>query len=110
MGEGPAPSRFDVVVCGGGPGGSTAATFLARAGFSVALFERERFPRFHIGESLLPWNVPLFRRLGVLEKLEATGPQVKYVQCWHGTPLKAIGFDDDRGQYPGARAHARRTH
>ena len=38
-----------------------------------------------------------------------SGPQVKYVQCWHGTPLKAIGFDDDRGQYPGARAHARRT-
>jgi len=73
-----APSAFDVVVCGGGPAGSTVAAILARAGRSVALFERERFPRFHIGESLLPWNVPLFRRLGVLEKLEAAGPQVKY--------------------------------
>ena len=73
----PSPAAFDVVVCGGGPAGSTAATFLARAGFSVALFERERFPRFHIGESLLPWNLPLFERLGVLEKLRAAGPQVK---------------------------------
>lgn len=78
MADAAAPSVFDVVVCGGGPAGSTAAAFLARAGRSVALFERELFPRFHIGESLLPWNVPLFRRLGVLEKLEAAGPQVKY--------------------------------
>lgn len=38
-----------------------------------------------------------------------SGPRVRYVQCWHGTPLKAIGFDDDKQGYPGARAHARRT-
>ena len=106
MAEGPAPSRFDVVVCGGGPGGSTAATLLARAGFSVALFERERFPRFHIGESLLPWNVPLFRRLGVLEKLEATGPQVKYgARFYHqGTDhARLVRFAD---AYDGAPASA----
>ncbi len=91
MAEAPVSSRFDVVVCGGGPGGSTTATLLARAGFSVALFERERFPRFHIGESLLPWNVTLFRRLGVLEKLEATGPQVK-----HGARFYHQGTDHAR--------------
>ena len=78
MADAAAPSAFDVVVCGGGPAGSTAAAILARAGRSVALFERERFPRFHIGESLLPCNLPLFERLGVLERLNAAGPQVKY--------------------------------
>ncbi len=71
------PADADVVVCGGGPGGSTFATLMARRGHSVLVFEREKFPRFHIGESLLPWNVPLFERLGVLSKLKATGPQVK---------------------------------
>ena len=71
------PAEADVVVCGGGPGGSTFATQLARAGHRTVVFEREKFPRFHIGESLLPWNVPLFERLGVLAKLEASGPQVK---------------------------------
>src|SRR5438105_6028212 len=59
----------DVIVIGGGPAGSTAATLLARRGFSVLLLERERFPRFQIGESLLPFNNDLFDRLGVRDKL-----------------------------------------
>jgi flavin-dependent dehydrogenase len=70
--------RYDVGVIGGGPGGATAAACLARAGLSVACFERERFPRFHIGESLLPANVPLFERLGVLDAIEAHGFLRKY--------------------------------
>ncbi|MEM8960878.1 MAG: NAD(P)/FAD-dependent oxidoreductase [Acidobacteriota bacterium] len=68
----------DVLVIGGGPAGSTAATVLADAGLSVLLCERERFPRFHIGESLLPYNVPLFERLGVWEKLLEHGFQRKW--------------------------------
>ncbi|HEX6159545.1 MAG TPA: NAD(P)/FAD-dependent oxidoreductase, partial [Thermoanaerobaculia bacterium] len=60
----------DVIVIGGGPAGSTAATLLARQGFSVLLLERERFPRFQIGESLLPYNNDLFERLGVSEQLD----------------------------------------
>jgi FADH2-dependent halogenase len=62
----------DVIVIGGGPAGSTAATLLAQQGLSVTLLERERFPRFQIGESLLPYNNDLFARLGVADQL-ATG-------------------------------------
>jgi flavin-dependent dehydrogenase len=71
------PAEADAVVCGGGPGGSTFATLMARMGYRTVVLEREKFPRFHIGESLLPWNVPLFERIGVLPKLKAAGPQVK---------------------------------
>ncbi len=60
----------DVIVIGGGPAGSTVAARLAQLGRSVRLFEKERFPRFHIGESLLPCSIPLFAELGVLQKLE----------------------------------------
>lgn len=60
----------DIIVIGGGPAGSTAATLLARRGFSVLLLERERFPRFQVGESLLPYNNDLFDRLGVREQLQ----------------------------------------
>jgi flavin-dependent dehydrogenase len=60
----------DVAIIGGGPAGSTAATLLARAGYRVVVFEREKFPRFHIGESLLPFTVSAFDRLGVREKMD----------------------------------------
>lgn len=59
----------DVIVIGGGPAGTTAATLLAQQGLSVTLLERERFPRFQIGESLLPYNNDLFARLGVTDAL-----------------------------------------
>lgn len=71
------PDRADAVVCGGGPAGSTFAALLSKKGHRVVLFERERFPRFHIGESLLPWNVPLLQRVGVLDRLRHCGMQVK---------------------------------
>ena len=63
--------RLDVAIVGGGPGGATAAAFLASAGLRVAVFERERFPRFHIGESLLPFNMGLFERLGMIDRMSA---------------------------------------
>lgn len=58
---------------GGGPAGSTIATLLAREGWTVALLEKDRHPRFHIGESLLPHNLKIFRRLGVSDALERIG-------------------------------------
>jgi flavin-dependent dehydrogenase len=63
----------DVAVIGGGPAGSTAAALLARRGHRVVALEKAHHPRFHIGESLLPMNLPVFERLGVLDKVRALG-------------------------------------
>src|SRR5262245_32893650 len=71
-------SDFDVAVVGGGPGGSSAATALARRGKQVLLLERDRFPRFHIGESQLPWSNEVFRALGVDQAIAAAG----FVKKW----------------------------
>lgn len=68
----------DVIVIGGGPAGTTSATLLAQQGFSVTLLERERFPRFQIGESLLPYNNDLFARLGVTDEIAAGESFPKY--------------------------------
>jgi flavin-dependent dehydrogenase len=64
---------YDAIVLGGGPGGSTAATFLRQKGLSVLVLEREKFPRFHIGESLLPYIVPLLKEMGAYEKVRDGG-------------------------------------
>src|SRR2546422_4401527 len=65
----PNKNSFDVIVVGGGPAGSTVASILAREGRSVVLFEKERFPRHHIGESLMTDTYWPFQRMGILEKL-----------------------------------------
>lgn len=62
---------LDVLVVGGGPGGATLAAYLARRGRRVLVLERDTFPRFHIGESLLPGSVQVFEELGLLPALEA---------------------------------------
>jgi len=83
---------FDVAVVGGGPGGSSAATTLARRGRSVVLLERERFPRFHIGESQLPWSNEVFRALGAEEAIAAAG----FVKKWGASFRRP---DDTTEQY-----------
>ena len=83
----------DVLVIGGGPAGSTAAALLAQKGHRVTLIEKARHPRFHIGESLLPANLPLFEKLGVAEQIKAIGMEkwaAEFVSPYHG---KAVTFD-----------------
>ena len=71
----------DIIVIGGGPGGSAAATMLARQGWQVLLLEREHFPRPHIGESLLPASIPILEELGVLPAVAAAG----FLKKWGAT-------------------------
>src|SRR5881398_103152 len=71
-------AMYDVAIIGGGPAGSTAAALLARAGRRVIVFEREKFPRFHIGESLLPFSMKAFTRLGLHEKFSRAGFMKKF--------------------------------
>ncbi|UCV07950.1 NAD(P)/FAD-dependent oxidoreductase [Dechloromonas denitrificans] len=83
----------DVLVIGGGPAGTTIAPLLAAKGYRVVLLEKARHPRFHIGESLLPANLPLFERMGVAEEIKAIGmekwgaefvsPHHEMAQCFH---------------------------
>jgi len=85
-----AASHCDVFVLGGGPAGSTIAALLAERGWNVVIAEKERHPRFHIGESLLPMNLPMLDRLGVREQVERIG-MIKYgaefTSPQHGAPV-----------------------
>ncbi len=77
----------DVIVVGGGPAGATTATLVAQQGYSVTLFERERFPRYHIGESLIPETFWVLERLKMIDKLR----QSRFVQ------KHSVQFITDRG-------------
>ncbi len=81
-----ADHRCDVLLIGGGPAGSTAAALLAEKGHRVTLLEKARHPRFHIGESLLPANLPLFEKLGVGAEVKGIGMEkwgAEFVSPWH---------------------------
>lgn len=89
----------DVLVLGGGPAGSTVAALLARAGWRVILLEKDHFPRFHIGESLLPYNRSLFAALGVWPALQAAGFPRKTGAQFHlsnGTKSRRFVFRQGR--------------
>jgi flavin-dependent dehydrogenase len=97
-----APAAFDcdVIVAGGGPAGSTASAWLARAGYSVKLFERDRFPRFHIGESLLASVNEVLGAIGA----DALIRQAAFPQKWGATFMQGDGRAEryaDFGVAPG---------
>ncbi len=70
-------SELPIIVIGGGPAGSCASVLLARQGHPVVLLERDRFPRAHVGESLLPASIPILQDLGVLDKVQQAGFTIK---------------------------------
>lgn len=96
-GAGAEPERVQVVVIGGGPAGSTAATILAMSGLRTVLLEKERFPRFHIGESLMTETYWVLERIGMLERLEASDfPRKHSVQFFSATgkPSRPFYFQE----------------
>ncbi|MCA9109101.1 MAG: tryptophan 7-halogenase [Planctomycetaceae bacterium] len=89
--------EFDAVILGGGPAGSTVATLLAQAGKRVVVLEKEHFPRYHIGESLLPATVSIFERLGVHDAIRKTSvlkPGGKWLYGSHEVPGDFTRYDD----------------
>jgi FADH2 O2-dependent halogenase len=89
--------EYDVVVIGGGPGGSTTASYLASAGMSVAVFESASFPRRHVGESLVPATTPVLLEIGAMDKVEAAGFPRKYGAAWTSAEDSAVPHNGFQG-------------
>jgi flavin-dependent dehydrogenase len=92
-----AEAQCDVLVIGGGPAGATVGALLAQLGHRVVILEKEHHPRFHIGESLLPANLPLFEKLGVAAAVKAIGIEkwgAEFVSPWHANPAQTFEFAD----------------
>ena len=96
----PVSRPWDVIIIGGGPAGSSAATALAKAGRRALVLEKAKFPRFHVGESLLPYNKAVFEKLGVWDKLMAAGFMRKRgAQFLMGNGSHKVRLDFSKGSF-----------
>ena len=105
-------NHSDVIIVGGGPAGTTAASLLHRLGWTVTLFEREKHPRFHIGESLLPKNLPILEELGVLDEVRRIGvykPGADFCQPGEATEYQTFSFDRALSNTPPNAYQVRRS-
>ena len=101
--ETPNPNQCDVLIMGGGPAGAAAGALLARRGWQVVILEKDRHPRFHIGESLLPLSLPYLEQLGVTEDVERIGLRkyaAEFHSVYHGKSTTFQFGDSLRGDYP----------
>ena len=106
-----ATEPLDVLVVGGGPAGSTASTLLSDMGRRVALIEKDKHPRFHIGESLLPWNLPIFERLSILDEVRKIGVVkhgIDFSEPSNGAEISFF-FRDARAPTPPSAFQVRRS-
>ncbi|MBV9673517.1 MAG: tryptophan 7-halogenase, partial [Verrucomicrobia bacterium] len=96
---------FDVAIIGGGPAGSAAGSLLAKMGRTVVILEKEKFPRFRVGESMLPRSLDILERIGVKEKIDQAGFIVKY----GGEIVSACGDKTVRYYFRNGRKAKRQT-
>src|SRR5579883_2529004 len=98
---------FDIGIIGGGPAGAAIASYLARAGISCAIFERELFPRPHVGESLVPSSTRVFKAIGFLEQMDQAGFPRKYGAAWTTSGMGPVYADSFEGLEPDCNVNVR---
>lgn len=105
-------SKTDVLIIGGGPAGTTFGTLMKKRGFEVTLLEKSHHPRFHIGESLLPMNLPILERLGVLDEVKTIGvikPGADFTVGNSNAEPLTFRFAEALGDSPGSAFEVRRS-
>lgn len=98
---------FDIGIIGGGPAGASMASYLEKAGLSCVVFERELFPRPHVGESLVPASTRVFKEIGFLDKMDQAGFPKKYGGAWTTNGKGAVYTDSFEGMAPDCHVNLR---
>lgn len=105
-------NKTDVLIIGGGPAGTTFGSLMKKSGWDVTLLEKQQHPRFHIGESLLPMNMPILERLGVLDAVQAIGVTklgADFSAGNSGTGHQTFYFGEALGDSPAQAYEVRRS-